>query len=49
MNEQFNIFVQNTQVMGLTSIQSRVIILNANLDFSLSKDEPKVKLLIPAQ
>ena len=49
MNEQFNKFAENAQGMGLTSIQSRVIILNANLDFSLSKDEPKVKLLIPAQ
>ncbi len=47
-NEDFEKFAKESKGIGLTSIQTRVIILNANLDFELkSNGKSCVKLSIP--
>ena len=46
-NEQFHKFASESQGLGLNSIQSRVIILNANLDFETVENRGVVTLTIP--
>ncbi len=47
-NEEFKLFVKNSKGLGLTSIQSRILILNAILDFeNKTKGKSSIKLSMP--
>jgi len=48
-NEEFNSFASSSKGLGLTSIQSRILILNANLEFETKLGEPKISLPIPVE
>lgn len=48
-NKQFSSFAHSSKGLGLTSIQSRILILNANLEFETISGKPKVSLSIPVE
>ena len=46
-NDDFNKLADQSNGLGLNSIQSRIIILNAKLDFRTENDKPKIELVVP--
>lgn len=46
-NQDFESFARSSNGLGLTSIQSRILILNANLEFQKMAGKPKVRISIP--
>ena len=46
-NQEFEVFANNSNGLGLNSMQSRVIILNGKLYFSKNENSAEIKLITP--